>query len=106
MDSLTVNMFWSFSVFIIMLFIIGFYCLLVTRNLVRALIAVEILMKAVTLFIVVTGYLSGRSALAQSLILTLIVVETAAIAVAMGIVLSVYRNNGSLDATKLMNLKG
>ncbi len=106
MDSQTVNIFWTFSIFIILLFIIGFYCLLVTQNLVRALIAVEILMKAVTLFIIVSGNLSGRPAFAQALVVTLIVVETVAIAVAMGIVLSIYGNNRSLETDNLRNLKG
>ncbi|MHB9154601.1 MAG: NADH-quinone oxidoreductase subunit K, partial [Endomicrobiales bacterium] len=42
-----------FIVFIPLLFIAGFYCILVTRNLIRTLIGLEILTKAVTLLIIV-----------------------------------------------------
>jgi len=106
MDSQMMHLFWSLSVYIIMLLIIGSYCMLATLNLVRALIGLEILMKAVTLLIISTGYVSGHVALAQSLVVTLIVVETVAIAVAMGIVLSIYRHKRSLDTRNIMSLKG
>ena len=90
----------------IILFVIGFYCILATLNLVRALIGIEILMKAVTLFIIIAGYVSGRASLSQALVITLIVVETVLIAVAMGIVLSVYKHTKSLETDNLTNLKG
>ncbi len=97
---------WPFLIFIIMLFVVGFYCIIVTYNLVRVLIGVEILMKAVTLLIIVVGYATGYVAFAQSLVITLIVIEVAVITVAMGVILGLYRNNNSLDARKLRNLKG
>jgi NADH:ubiquinone oxidoreductase subunit K len=85
---------------------IGFYCILATLNLVRALIGIEVLMKAVTLLIIIVGHASGRTSLSQALVITLIVVETVLIAVAMGIVLSVYKHTKSLDTKSLTNLKG
>jgi NADH:ubiquinone oxidoreductase subunit K len=90
----------------IVLFVIGVYCILATQNLVRALIGIEVLMKAVTLLIIIAGYASGRTSLAQALVITLIVVETVIIAVAMGIVLSIYKHTKSLDTENLTNLKG
>jgi NADH:ubiquinone oxidoreductase subunit K len=86
--------------------VVGFYSLITTRNLLRALIGVEILMKATTLLIIVTGYVSGQVALAQALAITLIIIEVAVIAVAVGVVLCIYRHNKSLDATFFTNLKG
>jgi NADH:ubiquinone oxidoreductase subunit K len=100
------HLLWIFFVYVIILFVIGFYCLLATLNLVRALIGIEILMKAVTLLIIIAGYASGRTSLSQSLVITLIVVETVLIAVAMGIVLSVYKHTKSLDTKNVTNLKG
>ena len=52
---------------IIMLFIAGLYCILVTRNLMRVLIGLELLTKAVTLLLIVAGYAVGRVALVQAL---------------------------------------
>jgi NADH:ubiquinone oxidoreductase subunit K len=106
MDSALLNVFWTYSVYVIVLFVIGLYCILVTLNLVRALVGIEILMKAVTLLLVIAGFTCGRSALTQSLIITLIVIETVFIAIAMGIVLGVQRQTGSLETKNLTKLKG
>ena len=100
------HLIWIFCVYIIVLFVIGFYCILATLNLVRALIGIEVLMKAVTLFIIIAGHASGRTSLSQALIITLIVIETVMIAVAMGIVLSVYKHTKSLETDNLTKLKG
>lgn len=105
MNPESLNLLWPFSIFIILLFITGLYCLLVTYNLVRALIGIELLIKAVTLLIVVVGYISGRLALTQALIITLIVVEVVLIAVAVGVILRIHDNNNSLDARNIRNLK-
>ena len=106
MNSETLQLFWSFGPFVVLLSVIGIYCILVTYNLIRALIGVEILIKAVTLLIVVVGYVTGHTALAQALVITLIVIEVVVIAVAVGVVLGLHRHNDSLDIRKLRNLKG
>lgn len=91
---------------IIMLFIAGLYCILVTRNLMRVLIGLELLTKAVTLLLIVSGYVTGRGALAQAIVITLIVIEVVVIAVMAGVILSIYRHTGSLDAQNVKTLKG
>jgi NADH:ubiquinone oxidoreductase subunit K len=97
------QIFWPFGLFVVMLFIIGIYCILITFNLIRALLGVEILIKAVTLLIIIAGYVSGRTALAQAIVITLIVVEAVSIAVAVGIVLGNHGHNNSLDARRLLD---
>ena len=77
-----------FSVSAALVLIAGFYCLIMTSNLIRALIGLEILTKSVTLFIILAGHATGRTGLAQALAITLIVIEVVVIAVAVGIVLS------------------
>ena len=89
-----------------MIFIAGLYCILVTRNLMRVLIGLELLMKAVTLLLILGGYMAGRVALAQGIVITLIVIEVVVIAVMAGVILSIYRHTGSLDARNLRSLKG
>jgi NADH-quinone oxidoreductase subunit K len=102
----SINIFWMFSIFIALLFVCGFYCLLVTRNFIRALIGLEILTKAVTLLIIVAGFASNRLALAQSMAIMIIVVEAVVVAIAAGIVFGIFKKIGSLNITKLRNLKG
>ncbi|MEI8349676.1 MAG: NADH-quinone oxidoreductase subunit K [Candidatus Omnitrophota bacterium] len=101
----SLQLFWPFSLFTIMIFIVGLYCTLVTYNFIRALIGLEILMKAVTLSIIAVGYITNHAALAQSLVITMIVVEVVVIAVAVGVVLGMYRHTHSLDVRKNRELK-
>jgi multisubunit Na+/H+ antiporter MnhC subunit len=101
-----VNLFWVYAFSIIMLLVIGIYCMLATFNLMRALIGSEILIKAVTLFLIVAGYVTNQGALAQCLVITLIVVEVVMMTVAVGVVLGIHRYNKSLDVRKIRNLKG
>jgi multisubunit Na+/H+ antiporter MnhC subunit len=95
-----------FIIAIPLLFIVGFYCIIVTRNLVRVLIGMELLTKAVTLLIIVVGYATNHVAMAQALVITLIVVEVVVIAVEAGIVLNVFNHNDSLDVRNLRSMKG
>jgi multisubunit Na+/H+ antiporter MnhC subunit len=95
-----------FSVSAALVLIAGFYCLIMTYNLIRALIGLEILTKSVTLFIILAGHATGRTGLAQALAITLIVIEVVVIAVAVGIVLCVYKHIKSIDARLLRNIRG
>ena len=99
----------SFAIFggiIVVLMALGLYCVLSSRNVIRILIGVELLTKAVTLAIIAAGYLAGRAALAQCLAITLIVVEVAVIAVAAGIAVGIFKKTGSLATSGLASLKG
>jgi multisubunit Na+/H+ antiporter MnhC subunit len=99
--------FFSLSVlFIVLLSVTALYCILASHNLIRILIGLELLTKGVTLLIAVAGYVTGRMAVAQTFIITIIVVEVVVIAVAAGIVIGVHRHNRDLDATRLDNLRG
>jgi NADH-quinone oxidoreductase subunit K len=98
--------FLTFMAFVSMVFAAAVYCILTTRNLIRILIGVELLTKSVTLLIILGGFFTARPALAQSLVIALIVVEVVVIAVAAGIVIGIFRHNDSLDVRNIKNLKG
>jgi len=98
--------FWVFSIAIALVMIAGFYCLLLTFNLIRALIGLELLTKGMTLFIILAGYLTGHTGLAQAMAITLIVIEVVVIVVAVGVVLGIYRHNRSIDTRLIRNIKG
>ena len=92
--------------FMVLLALTAFYGLLFSRNLIRMLICLELLSKATTALLAVAGYLTGRIALAQAYIITVIVIEVVVIAVAAGIIIGVRQLNQSLDARRLRNLQG
>ncbi len=106
MNPMLSQLFWPFSIFVILLFIAGLYCILATFNLLRAVIGVEILIKGVTLLIILVGYITGNMALAQALVITLIVVEVVIMVVAGGVILCIFKHNQTIDTRKLNNLKG
>ena len=91
---------------IFLVFFTGLYCILATFNLIRAIIGLELLTKAVTLLIILAGYVTGRTGLAQAFAITLIVIEVVVIAVAMGVILCVFRHNKTIDVRLIRNIKG
>ena len=96
----------SFGFFAALLFVAGLYCILVTRNLLRAIIGVELMIKAVTLLLIVVGYVTNNTALTQSFVITIIVIEVVIAVIAGGIALRVYRHIDILDVRRLRNLRG
>jgi len=101
-----ISLFGLFGIFIVLMLIAGIYYIVATLNLIRVLIGIEILMKAATLSIILAGYLGGNSALAQSMVITLIVIEVEIMVVVGGVVLNVYRHNHNIDTSELRKLKG
>lgn len=100
------KLFWYLSIAVILLFITGTYCILVSFNMIRAVIGLEILVKAATLLIIAAGYVTGRTALAQAVVITLIVIEIVVMVVAGGVALWAFRQNKTIDPRKLSNLRG
>ena len=95
-----------FMIAIALVAVAGIYCIVATRNMIRVLLALELLYKAVTLLIAVAGDQSGQMALAQSYIIVLIIVEVVVTATGAGIVIAVHARNGSLDLRDLLRIKG
>ncbi|MEO0124585.1 MAG: NADH-quinone oxidoreductase subunit NuoK [candidate division WOR-3 bacterium] len=100
------NDFYLNLIFAFILFFIGLYCLLSMRNLIKLLIGIEIIAKGVTLALISASSVKGLILTGQSLVITFIVVEVCAIAVALALVINLYRHTGSLDVKKLTKLRG
>jgi len=100
------NLFLMFGFFVVILLAAGLYCILITRNLLRAVIGIELLVKAATLLLIIIGYVTGKTALTQSFVITIIVIEVVLAAIAGGIALRVYRHNNTLDTHLLRRLRG
>lgn len=92
--------------FVGLLFIIGLYCLLTSRNMIKLLIGLEVMAKAAVLSFIAAGHARGETFLAQSLVITFIVIEVCIVAVALALAINAYRNTGSLDIRRLAKLKG
>jgi NADH:ubiquinone oxidoreductase subunit K len=80
---------------------IGLYGLLVSRNLIKLLIALQLAGKGAVLALVTAGGLSGKPALGESFALTVIVADTVAAAVGLALAVQVKRQRGTLDVRAL-----
>lgn len=100
------NEFAVYLIFIVLLLVIALYGLLVTKNLIKTLIGLELLTKAVTLLLILGGYVTGNIALAQFFVITMIIIEVVVMVIAAGIVIGVFRHTESLYTKEVKNLQG
>lgn len=84
---------------------VGMYGLLITRNMIKVVIALQILVKGAMLALVAAGNMVGRIQLGQSTALTVIVADTIVAVVALALAVQVRRCSGTLDIKALSSLR-
>ncbi len=85
---------------------VGFYGLLVARNLIKLIVVLQILAKAAMLAFVAAGYGQEHMGLAQSMVAMVIVADTVVAVIALALAVQVRRHYGTLDVRKLTTLRG
>jgi NADH:ubiquinone oxidoreductase subunit K len=103
---MTISPFTIAAVGVVGLLGVGFYGLLTCRNLIKIVIALQVLVKAALLGLVAAGNISGQVNLGQSLAITVIVADTivAVIGIALGV--QIRRKMGTLDVHDMSSLRG
>lgn len=96
--------------FIVLLAIIslagaGFYCLLFTRNLIKVVVALQLIVKGVVLAFVLAGHLQQNESLAQTMAITVIVADTIVAVIGLSLAVQIRLHTGSLDLKTLSKLK-
>ncbi len=107
-----------------LLFMIGLYCAVVKKNMIKIAIGILIAEYAVNLFLIMLGYRTGGVApideahamaslvnssvdpLPQALVLTAIVISLGSLALIVSICIRTYEKYGTFDITKIRRLKG
>ena len=84
---------------------VGFYGLLISRNLIKVVVALQILVKGVLIALVLAGMMQGQVALGQSLALTVIVADTVVAVIGLALAVQVRRHCGTLDVQALSSLR-
>ncbi|HEY9076793.1 MAG TPA: NADH-quinone oxidoreductase subunit K [Anaerolineaceae bacterium] len=84
---------------------IGIYTLLITRNLIKVVVALQILVKGVMLALIAAGVNSGNLSLGQTLALSVIVADTIVAVIALALAVQVRRHFGSQDIKNLTTLR-
>jgi NADH:ubiquinone oxidoreductase subunit K len=90
---------------IIGLLVIGLYAVLVARNLIKVIVALQILVKGAMLAMIAAGQLAGQPEVGESLALTVIVADTIVAVVGMALAVQVRRHFGTLDVKALSTLR-
>jgi NADH:ubiquinone oxidoreductase subunit K len=85
---------------------VGLYGLLITRNLIKVVIALQILVKSAVLALVLAGRASGQVGLGQSLAATVIVADTMVAVVGLALAIQIQRRVGSVDVSAIATLRG
>ena len=85
---------------------VGCYGLLITRNLIKVVIVLQVLVKAVVLALVLAGEAGGQAGLGQSLAATVIVADTMVAVVGLALAVQVRRRCGSVDVSAISTLRG
>jgi multisubunit Na+/H+ antiporter MnhC subunit len=84
---------------------IGIYGLLIIRNLIKIVVALQIFAKGTILVMVAAGGMSGRPAIGQSLAITVIVADTVVTVMALALAIQVRRWCGTLDTKAITTLR-
>jgi multisubunit Na+/H+ antiporter MnhC subunit len=84
---------------------IGIYGLLIVRNLIKIVVALQIFAKGTILVMVAAGGISGKPAIGQSLAITVIVADTVVTVMALALAIQVRRWCGTLDTRVISRLR-
>lgn len=88
------------------LFCIGIYGLIMSRNVIRVLMSIELLLNAVNLNLMAfSNFLDPQGIKGQVFTVFVITVAAAEAAVGLAIILSIYRNRDTVDMEKFNLLK-
>ena len=84
---------------------LGLYGLLIIRNLIKIVVALQVFAKGTILLMVAAGAVSGKPAIGQSLAITVIVADTVVTVVALALAIQVRRWCGTLDTRVISKLR-
>jgi len=88
------------------LFVLGWICLISQRNAFKQVIGLKIMLQGVTLSLVLAGKLQENMNLAQTMIISALIVETIVIALALAMIVSIFRSIPDGDIDLLRKLRG
>jgi NADH:ubiquinone oxidoreductase subunit K len=89
-----------------MLLLIGIYGLLFIRNLIKIVVAIQIMVKAAMLALVTAGDINGQLNLGQSMAITVLAADTVVAIVGLGLAVKIKQHFGTLDIDEIVNLEG
>ena len=80
---------------------LGLYAIITRKNLIKILIGLEIMSKGVTL-----NFIINQSVITEGMVILIIGFEVIVTALALAIIINVYKQHGTLNASLLRKLRG
>ena len=97
----------AWLIFALALFTIGLYGVIARRNLIAILIGIELMLNAASINVMAFNrFVSTEPAVGQIIVLFIIGLAAAEAAIALSIILAVYRQRSSIDVERLEELRG
>lgn len=84
---------------------VGIYALLVARNLIKVIVALQVMVEGAILAMIAAGQSAGQPLVGQSMALTVIVADTIVAVVGLALAVQVRRHFGTLDIKDLSILR-
>ncbi len=94
------------SILSIPLFVLGLVGLLTQRKVIKQIFGLKIMLQGVCLALISAGRANGDLYLAQSMVISALIVEAVVMAVALALMVNVYRHYPSGDVDELTRLRG
>lgn len=102
---MTTSLPWIIFIIVFGLLGIGLYGLLTSLNLIKVVIALQLLIKGVLVILIMAGHQTGKIDLSQSMALTVIVADTIVAVLGMVLAVRIRRHFGSLDIKAISTLR-
>ncbi len=94
------------SVVSLALFLLGLGGLLTQRSVIKQVVCLKVMLQGVTLALILAGRLHGDLYFAQSMVVSALIVESVVIALALALIVNVFRHYSSGDVDDLSRLRG
>jgi NADH:ubiquinone oxidoreductase subunit K len=89
-----------------LLFLIGALCVLTQRNAIKQVIGLKIMLQGVTLGLIHAGRLSADVRFAETMVISALIAETVVIAIAVALIVNIFRSHPTGDVDRLTQLRG
>lgn len=84
---------------------IGLYAVLISRNLIKVVVGLQILVKGAMLAMIAAGQVAGQPEMGASMALTVIVADTIVAVVGLALAVQIRRHFGTLDVKAMSTLR-
>lgn len=84
---------------------VGLYCILASRNLIKVIVGLQLLVKGAVIAFMLASHLTQNENLGQTLGITIIVADTIVAVVGLSLAVQIRLRTGSLDIKTISSLK-